>query len=261
MIKEESKFKESTVFEGMKSIRAVIYGIENGISDRKINKIYLDSSKIEKNIKEIGYLKAVSSTFGYQIAEIDGEYLDSMTTGNTHGGIIAECSDRSLPSLSSFENLKNDGFYIMMEGIEDPYNFGYSLRSFYACGVDGIILPKRNWMSAAGVVARSSAGASEMLPIYTVETTISAVSFFHEHNYKVVCAEEKTNMILGQCELKLPLLLIVGGEKRGMTKAVVDSADYQVRIPYARPFKASLSAASAATMFAYEISRQNKISK
>ena len=63
--------------------------------------------------------------------------------------------------------------------------------------------------------------------------------------------------ILGKCELKLPLLLIVGGEKRGISRSVIDSADILVKIDYAREFRASLSAASATTMFAYEIARQN----
>ena len=145
----------------------------------------------------------------------------------------------------------------MLDGIEDPYNFGYSLRSLYACGCDGIILPERNWMSAAGVVARSSAGASEMFPMYTAEAEIAA-KIFHEHGYTIVCADEDTENVLGECTLKTPLLLIVGGEKRGISKSLIELADIRVKIDYAREFRASLSAASATTMFAYEIMRQNK---
>lgn len=54
----------------------------------------------------------------------------------------------------------------MLEGIEDPYNFDYALRSLYAAGADGIILSERNWMTAAGIVCRASAGASELIPLY-----------------------------------------------------------------------------------------------
>ena len=82
--------------------------------------------------------------------------------------------------------------------------------------------------------------------------------FFKSKGYKVVCADEDTDNILGSCELKKPILLIVGGEKRGISRAVIDEADILVKIDYGREFKASLSAASATTMFAYEISRQNK---
>jgi 23S rRNA (guanosine2251-2'-O)-methyltransferase len=144
----------------------------------------------------------------------------------------------------------------MIEGIEDPYNFGYSLRSLYAMGCSGIILTERNWMSAAGVVARSSAGASEMFKMYR-STPEECLSIFKNRGYKVICADENTDNVLGDCELKYPLLLIVGGEKRGISRAVLDKADMLVKIGYRNDFRASLSAASATTMFAYEIARQN----
>lgn len=256
MQKEELKFKDSTVFEGMTSIRAILRGIDEGINTRSIEKILFDKSKLKKISKEVGYLKAVSSKYGYELIESDSGELEKITLGNSHGGLVAIAGERDLPYLESNSPILPCGFYVMIEGIEDPYNFGYSLRSLYAMGCSGIILTERNWMSAAGVVARSSAGASEMFTIYR-SNPAKCVEIFKEHGYTVVCADENTDNILGQCELKLPLLLIVGGEKRGISRVIIDSADMLVKIGYGREFRASLSAASATTMFAYEISRQN----
>lgn len=257
MIKEETKFVDSYVFEGMTSIRAILKGIDTGTSDRTIKKVIFDQEKLKKIAKEIGYLKAVSKKYGFEIEGSDSATIDSYTLGTSHGGIIALCSERTIPPLSSLPNeTKKNGFFVMIQGIEDPYNFGYSLRSLYACGCTGIILSKRNWMSAAGVVARSSAGASELLPMYSAEA-IDAALFFKDRGYTVVCADENTENVLGKCTLKLPLLLIVGGEKRGISSALMQLADTIVKIPYARHFPASLSAASATTILAYEIARQN----
>ena len=86
-----------------------------------------------------------------------------------------------------------------------------------------------------------------------------AVLEFKRRGYSVVCADERTDNILGKCDLPLPILLIVGGEKRGISREILNLADVLVKIDYARDFNASLSAASATTMFAYEIMRQNKI--
>ena len=256
MQKEEIKFVDSTVFEGMTSIRAIIRGIESGINNRKIEKILFDKERKPKISKEIGYLRAISEKFGFEIIETDCRELEKIILGNTHGGLVAITSDRVLPCLSPDSALPSDGFFVMIEGIEDPYNFGYSLRSLYAMGCSGVILGERNWMSAAGVVCRSSAGASEMFQIFRSSPT-DAAEIFKEHGYKVVCADENTDNILGKCELKLPLLLIVGGEKRGISRALLDKADTLIKIDYGREFRASLSAASATTMFAYEIARQN----
>ncbi len=256
MIKEDVKFINSTVFEGMTSIRAIIRAWDDGIARRQIKEIIYDGARLSKISKEIGYLKAVSEKYGFSVIESNSEKIDELTLGSSHGGIIAITEERVIPCLSEDSPIKPDGFYCMIQGIEDPYNFGYSLRSLYACGCDGIILPERNWMSAAGVVARSSAGASEMLPMYTADP-ISTAEHFKALGYTIVCAEEKTDNVLGKCEMKLPILLIVGGEKRGISKSLIDCADLLVKINYAREFRASLSAASATTMFAYEIMGQN----
>ena len=256
MIKESLKFKDSTVFEGMTSIRSILRGIESQNNNRQIINVMYDKSKMSKIAKDVGYLKAVSGKFGYNVIESNAEEIDKMTLGNSHGGIIAIASEREIPVLSYSENIEPNGFYCMIQGIEDPYNFGYSLRSLYACGCSGIVLSERNWMSAAGVVARSSAGASELFKLYR-SSPMDAINIFKSNGYSVVCAHEKTDNILGKCALPLPLFLVIGGEKRGISQDIVDSSDILVKINYAREFRASLSAASAATIFAYEIARQN----
>ena len=256
MIKEDVKFQNSVVFEGMTSIRSIIKGNEIGCNDRRIEKILFDKEKYSKIAKNIGYLKAVSNNLGFSVEESTAEELEKMTLGTSHGGIIAIAIERKIPELLDDAEMLENGFYCMIQGIEDPYNFGYSLRSLYATGCDGIILPERNWMSAAGVVARSSAGASELFPIFT-SSAESAADIFHKKGYTIICADERTDNVLGECELKKPILLIVGGEKRGISRALLDKTDILVKINYAREFNASLSAASATTMFAYEIMRQN----
>ena len=255
MIKEETKFCPSNIFEGMTSIRALIYAMEQNISDRRIEKVLIEESKILKNKKEIGYLKAISNTFGFATEIVDEMTINQLALGNSHGGLLCIASQRTIPTLSSAD-IKENGFYCLMDGIEDPYNFGYSLRSLYACGCTGILLPERNWMSASGVVCRSSAGASERFAMYTA-TSLDIIRMFKEKGYTVVCADENTENILGKCKLSLPILLLVGGEKRGISKKVLEEADMLVKIDYAREFRASLSAASATTMIAYEIARQN----
>ncbi len=257
MQKEPLKFQDSFIMEGMTSIRSLIAAREHGINDRKIYRVFYDTTRAEKIKKVLAYLGHVSERMdGFPILPISPGEMDERTLGNSHGGIIAECGKRSLPQIKSAILDIPRGFYVMIQGIEDPYNFGYALRSLYACGVDGIILAERNWMSAAGVVARASAGASEQLPIFVADAS-DAISLFHSIGHMVVCADERTDNLLHTTQLKKPLLLVVGGERRGISRAILENADILVKIPYGRPFNASLSAASAATIMAYEIARQN----
>lgn len=256
MIKEESRFADSCVFEGMTSIRALLDNLKNGVDNaRKIKKILFDKDREKAKAKELGYLRKMAELYSFELVSTTAEIIDSYTVGASHGGIIALCGEKSYPKLAS-ENIVADGFYVMIEGIEDPYNFGYALRSIYAAGADGIILSERNWLSAAGVVCRSSAGASERLNVYIA--TASLINDFRSKGYKIVCADLKNSVSVYEADLKKPIFLIVGGEKRGISSALLKEADQIVRIDYGRRFDAALSAASAATILAFEIFRNNK---
>lgn len=258
-MKEQEKFLPSNLFEGMTSIRAVLHAGEQGISDRRITEILYDRSRAASRKKELHYLEKISLERGFVLTPCTEEEIDALTIGTSHGGIVARCTDRSPVSLEELpeETSPEEGFYVMLDGIEDPYNFGYALRSIYAAGADGIILPQRNWMSAAGVVCRASAGASELFPLYTAAPE-AAVDFFRRRGYKIVCADKKNSVSAFDADLRRPIFLIVGGEKRGIRASVLDQADCIVRIDYGREFHASLSAASAATILSYEIFRQNQ---
>lgn len=257
MQKEENKFASSTVFEGMVSIRALLDSMRDGISDRRILRILYTEQHAKKHPKEIAFLRHEAERQNFALEIADEDTLLSMTVGNTHGGIIAIATDRTVPHLVDDAPLDKNGFYVMIEGIEDPYNFGYALRSLYALGISGIILPERNWLSAAGVVSRASAGASERFSYFTASAD-EAVRIFKKHGFSIVCADIDTEETLENSALPYPILLVVGGEKRGISRAVLSEADKIVKISYGRDFSAALSAASATTILAYEISKQNR---
>ena len=254
MLKEEQRFAASDILEGMTSISALLNS--NGVNDRKIEKVLIDRTKRKSKSAQIGFLTAKSHELGFPVEFVDSAEIDVLAVGNTHGGILALCTPRTIPTLSA-EDIHPNQFYVYLEGIEDPYNFGYAIRSLYAAGVSGIVLPPRNWMSAGGVVARASAGASECLPIFQAEGE-DAVKLFKAVGYTVLCAGIRDSVSVFDEQFPYPILLVVGGEKRGISRTLLDAADRIVRIDYGRDFSGSLSAASAATVLAFEIFRQNR---
>lgn len=255
--KEAEKFADSSLMEGITSIRAVISGAESGVNDRKIEKVLFDRAKERSKMRELSYLREKSKTHGFSIEFTTAEEIDSLTIGQSHGGILAYTSDRTIKNVRE-ANIKENGFYVFLQGIEDPYNFGYSLRSLYAAGVDGIVLEKRNWLSAAGVVCRASAGASELFDLCWGEPEDIA-EVFHSRGYKIVAADKtKDAASIYDTEISYPVLLVVGGEKRGISSAFSQTCDKTVMLDYGREFRAALSAASASSIIAFEIFRQNR---
>lgn len=253
--KEAEKFVSSNILEGMTSVSALLNAQGHAFNDRRVQQILIDRNRTEKLSRELRFLKAKSNELGFEICFVTSEEIAQQTIGNSHGGVIAVCTERSIPELTA-DNIHSQGFYVYLEGIEDPYNFGYALRSLYAAGVDGVILSPRNWMNAGGVVARSSAGASELLPLYLSEPE-TMTALFHQVGYRIYAAGIRDSVSIYEAKLNRPLLLIVGGEKRGISRALLDRADQIVRIDYGRDFRGSLSAASAATVMAFEVMRQN----
>ena len=255
-LKEEEKFIDSDLLEGMSSISALIKGIESNKNQRRILKILFDREKCKTKRAELGFLKAKSTQLGFPIEMVSSEEIQEKSIGNTHGGILAECTPRPLQDLQ--ENLiKENGVYFLLDGVEDPYNFGYAVRSLYAAGVDGLILPPRNWMGAAGVVARASAGASELMDLFVCEPT-EAVKIFKDNGYRVLCAGIRDSVSLYDADLLGPILVILGGEKRGISRSLLELSDQIVRIDYGSNFGGSLSTSAAAAVFAFEILRVHR---
>ncbi|MBQ0010374.1 MAG: RNA methyltransferase [Ruminococcus sp.] len=257
-VKESDKFATSDVMEGMISIRAVLSAMESGENDRRIERVVYDRARARAKAKELSYLRAMSYLYDFPVEEWPTEEIKKNAIGSTHGGILAFCTPRTLPVFSE-ESIPENGFFVMLEGIEDPYNFGYCLRSLWAAGVSGVILERRNWTGASGVVARASAGASERCPLFISDDFASTAASFRAHGYTVAAADKNPrSKSVYDADLRRPLLLIVGGERRGSTAPVLHTADVIVELSYGRDFREALSAASAATVLAFEVFRQNR---
>ena len=244
-------------FEGMTSISAVIHTIESGLSNRTIRKVFYDASRVDKKASTIRFLESKAVSLGFELIKVNSEAIDLVSSSNTHGGFIAECTHRTIHDLKSVSSsLPKTGFFVMLEGIEDPYNLGYSIRSVYASGADGMIISGRNWLQSSGAICRSSAGASELLPIYESDP-LDAINLFKDRNYSILCSGIRDSVSLFDEPLELPILLIFGGEKRGLSRKVLDKTDKIVRIDYGRPFNGSLPTSSAVAIMSFEIMKKN----
>ncbi len=246
---------ETIFLEGMTSISSLL-NTNPSVNDRNILRVLIDRSVASKKYAEIAYLQHQSKERGFLIEMTDSASIERLASGKTHGGILAECSRRTIPFLS-VDKIKPASFYAYLEGMEDPYNFGSSLRSLYAAGVSGIVLPERNWMNAAGTVARSSAGASERLPTF-ISDPETTIEIFHQLQYTILCAGIRNSVSIFENTFQYPILLVIGGEKRGISKIFNQKSDQIVRIDYGREYKGSLSSAASAAVIAFELLRQNK---
>ena len=252
MKKEAEKEKNSSFAEGTLSILTVLKQ-----ESREVHKVFYSKNKNIENDKRALRIKNICEKRAIPFELCDDSFIEENTTSSTHAGMVALVGERkTVPLETLFE--KEDGFLMLFDGIEDPYNFAYSIRTVYAAGADGVVLSTRNWMSAAGVCIRGSAGATEMLDCAIYEDKNELINLAKKHGYNIVCADENTTVSHTENVLKKPLVLVVGGEKRGISAEFLEAATTLVKIDYARDFKMSLTASSATAILAFEVARQNK---
>ena len=240
---------EETLLEGFISVSAALQGgrrIVHGVQIRA-----------DKQDGQTRHLEQLARAAQVPVERVSAEVIEAQAGGKTHGGVLARVGPYQFASLDSLTAGKDRPFLAMIDGVEDPFNFGSSVRALYAAGAEGLVLRPRNWLSAAGIVARASAGASELIPTALAETAADAAAFFRARGLAIACAtDERGSVSLYDTDLTGPLFLLIGGEKRGVTRSFSDGADLKLRIPYGRPMPHSLGTASATAILAFEIMRQ-----
>jgi len=189
------------------------------------------------------------------IEETSAETIASLSQSRGHGGIAAQVGPRTMTPLDELAAAEPSPVIFMLDGVEDPYNFGQAVRSLYAAGIDGLVVRPRNWLSS-GAAIRASAGATEYTPTAEAESPESAAAALRARGLVIAVATTEKAQPMGDVDLAGPLLLVIGGEKRGITRSFVNSADLRVSIPYGRPFPLALGASTAATALAFEVLRQ-----
>ncbi len=241
---------ELTHLEGFISVQAALQG-----GHRAIYGIQLRSGKEDGQTR---HLTQTAQKRGIPLTRVSAGEIEQLAGGKTHGGVLAQVGPYQFAPLDSLAAGKETPpFVAMIDGVEDPFNFGSSVRALYAAGADGLVVRPRNWLSAAGIVARASAGTSEMIPTALAETASEAADFFRASGLSIACAtDEPGSVSVYDADLTRPLFLLIGGEKRGITRSFLDQADLKIRIPYGRPLPHSLGTASAAAILAFEIMRQ-----
>lgn len=248
----DERAAEEAVLEGVISVQAALEA-----RSRAVHRILIRRDKGADPALDRLLQRARAS--GVPAQRVDEGRIAERVTGQSHGGVIALVGPRRFVGLEDLVAGKARPCVVMLDGVEDPFNFGDATRSLYAAGIDGLVVRPRNWTSAAGVVGRASAGASERLPMAVAETALDAAAFFKARGLALACAVKRNAISIYEADLAQPIFLVIGGEKRGISRPLVEQADLLVQIPYGRPFAASLGTASATAVMAFEIERQRRM--
>jgi len=185
--------------------------------------------------------------------------LDAMAHGKTHGGVIALATPKPPVSWEAIlEQIKNQSrppALLLLEGVDDSQNFGFTLRSAEAMGIDAVLLKKHLWDFDGAAVSRASSGAFERMPIALIDQVNKALPRFKNHGLKLFGCIANAKRTIYEVDLTAPVILAIGGEKRGLSAAVRDHCDVFIKIPMATAI-GSLSLSHSASIAVAEMMRQ-----
>ncbi len=235
---------------GVNSIMEALKG------SRKVHKIFVLEGRQSRKVEELAHYAQKKGVF---VQFVDKNRLDSMYTVGNHQGVVAQ--------VSTFEYEETDEvleriylatqvpFILILDGIEDPQNFGSIIRTAEGAGVHGIVVPKHGAAEVTAAVARASAGAVEHISIVRETNLVNTINRLKQQGFWVVGADMHGEQDYFDAAIPTPTALVIGGEGRGIRKLVRENCDMLLRIPMAGKV-ASLNASVAAALLIYEIVRQ-----
>lgn len=232
------------IIEGAISIKAAINNHK-----RKVNTVYIDSGK---KTKDFNYIRKICKQNSINIVETNNETLCGLATGKSFGGIVADVDARR---YDNFDN--GDIFYL--DGIEDPFNLGYSMRTLYAFGIKNVLLLIRDYSYMEPQLLKSSAGAYDMLNIVVTDNPMNSVIELKNSGYYLYGLFRGDNSKdIFEVKFKEKALFMLGGEKRGISSELLNRCDEHLFISYGSDFRNSLNACGALDVVATLLFSQRK---
>lgn len=192
---------------------------------------------------------------------LDRKEMDALVDGN-HQGVIAMALPGELHDEKFLYRLLDEQaatpFLLVLDGVTDPHNLGACLRSAEAAGVQAVIAPKDNSASLNAVARKVACGAAEVLPYIAVTNLARTLKQLQERGLWVMGAAGEADKTLYDCDLRGPLVLVMGAEGDGMRRLTRETCDGLLSIPMAGEVS-SLNVSVATGVCLFEAVRQRQV--
>ena len=242
----------------------IIYG-KNSVLEaliagkREINKILISKNlhsdvKLTK-IKELAQEKGI--VFQFVAKEKFAQYAEF-----NHQGVVAQVSPIKYVGLDEFlERPHEDETIVILDGVEDAHNLGAIIRTAVCAGVSAIIIPSRRNVQVSATVEKTSAGAINHIPIIKVNSLSNTVEKLKKSDWWIIATDASAKDNYYDIDYTgMNSAIIMGAEHAGVSKSLLKSSDYVVKIPMLKSFN-SLNVSNAMAIITFETVRQKLTKK
>lgn len=241
---------EQSLIEGRNAVAEALR------SGRTFNKVFVAAGDIDAGLRR---LAGEARRAGAVVVETDRRKLDDMSVTGAHQGIIASVSVKEYCTVRDIlDNARSKGeapLIVLCDEVSDGHNLGAIIRTAECVGAHGVIIPKRRSAALTAVVAKTSAGAVEYMPVARVPNLAAAIRELKDAGVWVYGTAADAPSELWGTDLTGPVALVIGSEGEGMRRLVAENCDFTVSIPM-RGHISSLNASVSSAVVLYEALRQ-----
>lgn len=246
---KEKQFKDKEQMDIVYGVHAVAEALQANTG----NKLYIQEDLRGKNVEKMKELAAENKV---SISWTPKKSLSDMTGGAVHQGFVLRVSEfayTELLVLLEKAQAEDNPLILILDGLTDPHNFGSILRTADATKVAGIIIPKHRAVGVTPVVAKTSTGAVEHVPIARVTNLSQTLDKLKEAGFWIF-GTDMNGTPSHKWNTAGKVALIIGNEGKGISANLKKQVDEMITIPMAGHVQ-SLNASVAAAILMYEVFR------
>ncbi len=237
----------------------LVYGINAVAEALKAGRVV--SMRVgRRHDQRLQHLLALAEQASVPVRRVSDDELDRESGGSSHQGVIADVSERKMYELQDLiedAQARPPALVVVLDGIEDPHNFGAILRTCDAVGAHGVVRQTRHSAPLTGATSKASAGAVAHVKIADVVNIARAVEELKEAGIWTVGLAGDAPQPYDKMDFSLPTALVLGAEGAGLRRLVRERCDRLAAIPM-KGHVDSLNVSVAAGVVLFEALRQRQ---
>lgn len=198
---------------------------------------------------------------GIQVQQLPKSQLDQWFPG-PHQGVLAFCESRELEDWATVRDRllakAKEGrapLIVVPAAFEDPRNLGAGIRSAAGLGVDAVLLPGKGSTGLTPAGAKAAAGTESLVPVCRSHDIAKDLKELAEAGFTVLGLDAQADRHAHHLDLTGPLVLVAGGEDRGIPPHIARCLTGRMLLPMADGVH-SYNASVALAVSLYEVARQ-----
>jgi 23S rRNA (guanosine2251-2'-O)-methyltransferase len=207
----------------------------------------------------LGEIVALARRAGVKVSFRTRDQLTAIAGTDDHQGVVARVAAAEYAELEDLLEIparrREPAFFLALDQVQDPRNFGALLRTADAFGAHGVIVPKHHAVGLTEAAARTAMGAVEYVPVARETNLVAALEKLKESGIWIFGATIEKGVAPWAADLKGPVCLVLGSEGEGLRPLVARACDLLVTVPM-RGGVGSLNVAAAGAALCYEVARQ-----